>query len=188
MFFNHCLEAIVLKSLINATRLEAVEELWSLIVGYETHDHLLVSSFVIIVSSLCHHCVIIVSSLCHHYVIIVPSLWHHCVIIVSSKCHRCVAIVSSLCHHSFIVVSSFCHHSVIIPSLCVIVSGSWGTSFLRNCTGGHSRPLCGRPGCWLDLCKYYFVFFVFSSFCLEGLYFLRGGGILLLLFVTLQYF
>ena len=61
-FFNHCLESIVLKSLINATRLEAVEELWSLIVGYERHDHLLVSSFVIIVSSLCHHCIIIVSS------------------------------------------------------------------------------------------------------------------------------
>ena len=135
-FFNHCLESIVLKSLINATRLEAVEELWSLIVGYERHDHLLVSSFVIIVSSLCHHCIIIVSSLCNR-----------CVIVVASLCHHCSIILSSLCHHSVTFLSSFCHHSVIILSLCVIVSGSWGTSFLRNCTGGHSRPLCGRPGC-----------------------------------------
>ena len=41
---NHCLELIVLKSLINVTRLEAVEELWSLIVGYERHEHLSPSS------------------------------------------------------------------------------------------------------------------------------------------------
>ena len=135
-FFNHCLESIVLKSLINATRLEAVEELWSLIVGYERHDHLLVSSFVIIVSSLYHHCVIVVLSLCYCCGIIVSSLFHHSVIIVSSFCHL-----------SVIILSSFCHYSVIILSLCVIVSGSWGTSFLRNCTGGHSRPLCRRPGC-----------------------------------------
>ena len=116
-FFNHCLGLMVLKSLINVIRLEAVEELWSLIVGYERHDHLLVSSFVIIVSSLCHHRVIIVSSLCHHYVIIVPSLWHHCVTIVSSKCHRCVIVVSPLCHHCAIIRSSLCHLSVIILSL-----------------------------------------------------------------------
>ena len=121
---------------------------------------------------LCHH----LSSLCHHCVIIVSSLCHRCVIVVASLCHHCSIILSSLCHHSVTFLSSFCHHSVIILSLCVIVSGSCGTSFLRNCTGGHSRPLCGRPGCWLDLCKYYFVFFVFSSFCLEGLYFLGGGG------------
>ena len=55
-FLNRCLESIVLKSLINATRLEAVEELWSLIVGYERHIHLLVSS-------LCH---ILVSHWSHH--------------------------------------------------------------------------------------------------------------------------
>ena len=80
-FFNRCLESIVLKSLINATRLEAVEELWSLIVGYERHDQL--------TTLLCH----ILSALCHHFVIILSSL--HCVIIVS---YSCSALKSSPLH------------------------------------------------------------------------------------------